>query len=234
MNTILAVDKDAAVHERETSKWEKYGVNTLRVDTMTEAITMLAHRDDFLFIAINEDTIPGFMSQIRIMRDVTSSAIFVITSNHTIEKKIKAMGGGADVYAHFNDYIKENVINALTLLKAKKRRSTRTLKQSRVLTGRDVVLSPFRRSVFVKDAKVPLTKKEFDVLQYLMEGNEYVVPHARLMRKVWGNKRELKDIDVLWRTVDRIRRKFSAISPPTNRYIEIEHGVGYRFSASTT
>jgi len=231
MNTILAVDKDAVIHERETAEWLKYGIDALRVDTMTEAISLLVHRDDFLFVAINEDTIPGFMLQMRIMRDVTKLSIFVITSNYTIEKKLKAMDCGADVYDHFNAYIKNNVISALALLKAKKRRAKLMPKSLRILTGGDIILSPLRRSVFIKDVKVSLTKKEFDVLHCLMAVNGHVVTHARLIRKVWRYESEWTDTDVLWRTVDRLRGKLAETSP-TNEYIIIERGVGYKFSTS--
>ena len=231
MNTILAVDKDVAVHERETAEWMKSGINALRVDTMTEAINLLAHRDDFLFVAINEDTVPDFMLQMRIMRDVTRLSIFVITSDYSIEKKLKAMDCGADVYDHFSAYIKNNIISALALLKAQKRRAKLAPKSLRTLTGGDIILSPLRRSVFIKDVRVPLTKKEFDILHCLMAVNGHVVTHSRLIRKVWGDKPESKGVVVLWRTVDRLRSKLSEISP-TSDYIKIERGVGYKFSTA--
>ena len=229
INTILAIDKDAAVHERETAEWKNYGIDALRIDTMMEAISMLAHGGKFLFVAINEDTIPDFMSKLRIMRDATNLPIFVITSNYTIEKKLKAMDCGADVYEHFDEYIKNNVIGALALLKAHNKWAKRPSKSLRIITGGDMVLSPLRRSVFIKDTPVSLTRKEFDVLQCLMSNNGSVVTHAQLMRKVWGGKYKLKDTDVLWRTVNRLRGKLSEISP-VNKYIKIERGVGYKFS----
>jgi DNA-binding response OmpR family regulator len=64
-----------------------------------------------------------------------------------------------------------------------------------------------------------------------MAGNGQVVTHARLIRKAWGDEHDLKDTVVLWQTVTRLRKKLSEISPKTTEYIEIEHGVGYRFSA---
>lgn len=231
MKTILAIDTDIVVYNRETAEWMEHGINSLRIDTMTEAINILVNRSDFLYIAINEDTIPGFMSQLHIMRDVTYLPIFVITSNYTIEKKIKAMNCGADVYDHFNAYIKNNVIDALALLEARKKRRKSTPKHLRVLTGGDIILSPFYRKVFIRDIKVSLTKKEFDILQFLMDENSHVVTHSRLIRKIWGNKRDFKDTSILWQTIERLRKKLSEISP-TNEYIEVERGVGYRFAPS--
>ena len=233
VNTILAVDTDVAVHERETAEWRQYGFDALRVDTMTEAISLLARRDDFISVAINEDTIPEFMLQLHIMRDVTDLPIFVITSNYTIDKSLKAMSYGVDVYDDFNAYSKNNVLGALSLLKTQNKWVKRPTKTLKVLTGGGIILSPLRRSVFIKDIPVFLAKKEFDILQYLMANSERVVTHARLMRKVWGDRYKSKDMTVLWRTVDRLRRKLFEVSPE-NEYLEIERGVGYRFSASAT
>ena len=230
-NTILAVDKDATVHDRETAEWTKHGIDALRFDTMTEAIIILTHRDDFLFVAINEDTIPDFISQIRIMRGVTNLPIFVITSNYTIDKKLIAMNNGADVYDHFDAYIKKNVIVALTMLKAQKKWPKRLPKSLRTLTDGDMVISPLQRSAFIKDVKIPLTKKEFDIVQCLMSNDGNIVTHARLIRKVWGDKYNLSDTVLLYPTIDRLRRKLSEISP-TTEYIEIERGIGYKFSVS--
>jgi DNA-binding response OmpR family regulator len=163
------------------------------------------------------------------MRDAANLPIFVITSNYTIEKKLRAMDCGADVYEHFCSYVKNNVVGALELLKSKNRWAKRPSKSLRVLTGGDIILSPLRRSVFIKDIKASLTRKEFDILQCLMANNGYVVTHARLLQKVWRGKRKLQNTDVLWRTVNRLRGKLSEISP-ANKYIEIERGVGYKFS----
>ena len=230
VNTILVVDKDSVVHERETAEWIRYGINALRIDTMTEAIKLLIHKNDFLFIAINEDTIPDFMLQLRIMRDITGLSIFVITSNYTIEKNLKAMDCGADLYDHFNAYVKTNVLEALALLKVQNRWAKHPLKPLTVLTGGDIVLSHLRRSVLIKDINVSLTKKEFNILHCLMANSKHIVTHATLMRKVWGDKHELKDTTVVWRTIDRLRNKLSKISQ-IKEYIEVENGVGYRFLA---
>jgi DNA-binding response OmpR family regulator len=227
---ILAVEKDIAVHERETAEWKKHGVGALRVETMSEAIKLLKRRNDFLFIAINEDTVPDFMSMLPIMRDSTNSPIFIITSVYTMEKWIKAINCGADTYDPFNTCARENILGALTFLKAQSRRAKRLPKPLQILIGGDIILSPLRRSVYLKDIRIPLTKKEFDILHFLMDRDENVVTHAQLMSKIWGDEYKSKGVDVLWQTVNRLRRKLSKASP-TTEYIEVERGVGYRFSS---
>jgi len=228
MERILAVDINAAVHEEQTVEWAKYGIGTQRVNTISEAINRLLNGDEFLFVVINEDTISDFMIQLPVMREATDLPIFVVTSTYTIDKKIKAMNLGADVYDPFVAYAKQTVLLALETLKAQNRRTKRPQKQFGILTGGDIVLSSLRRKVFVKDTEVSLAKKEFDILRYLMANSGCVMEHKQLMEEIWGKDYNEKDTDILWRTINRIRTKLSE-SYPDNEYIRIERGVGYVF-----
>jgi len=92
---IMAVDKDQSVHDQQTAEWVKIGVDTLRVDTMSEAITRLTRNEKFLFVAINEDSVPNFWEKLRIMRDVTQTPIYIITSTYAVAKHTKAVNYGA-------------------------------------------------------------------------------------------------------------------------------------------
>jgi DNA-binding response OmpR family regulator len=225
---ILAVDTNVAVHEEQTKEWAKYGIGTQRVNTMHDAVDRLVKGGEFLFVVINEDTIFDFMKQLPVMRDATDLPIFVVTSAYTIDKKIRAMNLGADVYDPFVSYTKKTVLLALETLKVQNRWSNRAQKQVAILTGGDIILSQLRRKVFVKNTEVSLAKKEFDILRYLMANSGCVVEHKQLMGEIWGKDYNEKDTDILWRTINRIRTKLSGVYPD-NGYIRIERGVGYAF-----
>jgi DNA-binding response OmpR family regulator len=135
---------------------------------MNEAIIWLARGEEFLFVAINEDTIPDFTVQVPVMRDVTNVPIFVVTSSYTNQKKINAISLGVDVYDPFNEYAKDNVLGALESIRLQNKWTNRPSVPLPLLVGGDVILSPSHQCVFVKDREVILTKKEFDTLKYLM------------------------------------------------------------------
>jgi len=228
MEQILAVDKNINLHEEQTKEWAKYGINTQRVSTMNEAIKKIAKGGDFILVAINEDTISDFMDQLPIMRDITELPIFVVTSSYTIDKKIRAMNLGADNYEPFVPYTKQGVLLTIETLKLRNRWAKRPQRETAVLIGGDIVLSRLRRKVFVGDSGVSLSKKEFDILHYLMQNSGCVVEHGQLMREIWGEEYSEKDVDVLWRTVNRIRSKLSE-THSGSECIRVERGVGYVF-----
>ena len=160
----MAVDKDIAFHKQRTAEWEKYGIGTVRTNSMHEAITKLVHGDRFMFIVINEGSIPDFMAQLPIMRDVTNLPIFVFTNSYAIGKKIKAMDLGADMYDWHNTYVKDDVLEALEILKVQNRWSHRPLNALPVLVCGDIILSPLRHIVFVKDVKVRMVRQHQEYL----------------------------------------------------------------------
>ena len=85
------------------------------------------------------------------------------------------------------------------------------------------------RRVFKAGAELRLTRKEFDLLVYLVEHRGEVVTRDRLLDEVWGYERFPTT-----RTVDahilRLRRKLER-DPDRPVWIETVHGHGYKFVA---
>jgi len=233
VSIILAVDKDVSVHEQQTAEWAKLGVSTMRVDTMHEAIIRLTRGDEYLFVAINEDTIPDFIAQIPVMRDATNIPIFVMTSSYTNQKRTRAISLGADVYDPFSENAKGDVLGALELLKLQNKWANRQPVPLPLLVGGDIILSSSCRCVLIKDTEVALTKKEFDILVYLMTNKGQFLTHDQILSMVWGDEYEEASRDVIWNAIKRLREKLNA-SQDSFDYIESKREVGYRFVIKPT
>ena len=84
------------------------------------------------------------------------------------------------------------------------------------------------RQVFKAGQEVRLTRKEFDLLRYLVEHRGEVVTRDRLLDEVWGYEQFPTT-----RTVDthvlRLRQKFEK-DPERPAWILTVHGQGYKFS----
>ncbi len=85
------------------------------------------------------------------------------------------------------------------------------------------------RQAFKGGREVRLTRKEFDLLRYLVEHPGEVITRDRLLDEVWGYERFPTT-----RTVDthilRLRQKFES-DPERPAHILTAHGQGYRFVA---
>jgi DNA-binding response OmpR family regulator len=89
---------------------------------------------------------------------------------------------------------------------------------------------PRSRQAFRGGREVVLTRKEFDLLVYLLEHRGEVVTRERLLEEVWGYERFPTT-----RTVDthilRLRRKFER-DPERPEFIVTHHGQGYKLTAT--
>lgn len=79
--------------------------------------------------------------------------------------------------------------------------------------------------VFLDSRRLPLTRKEYELLVLLVENAGEVVPREVLLMRVWGYGSEIRT-----RTLDvhirRLRRQLGSYGAP---YIETIFGIGYRF-----
>ena len=86
------------------------------------------------------------------------------------------------------------------------------------------------RSITCNGKSVPLTKKEFDLLNYLILHKNRVLTRMQLTEHIWGDiledDYESNYIDV---HVKNLRKKLSAHSPVD--WIETVRGIGYRVTA---
>ncbi len=91
----------------------------------------------------------------------------------------------------------------------------------------DVRLQLRTRQLFKAGREVRLTRKEFELLRYLVEHRDEVLTRDRLLNEVWGYEQFPTT-----RTVDthvlRLRQKFET-DPEHPAYIVTVHGQGYRF-----
>ena len=80
-------------------------------------------------------------------------------------------------------------------------------------------------SIAVDGASIRLTRREFELLKYLVENRNRVLSRDRLLERVWGYDRmiETRSVDV---HVGRLRGKLGA----AGKQIETVIGMGYRFS----
>jgi two-component system response regulator RegX3 len=94
----------------------------------------------------------------------------------------------------------------------------------------DVNLDPGRHEVTLGGTPLELSRKEFDLLQTLMEEAGSVITRESLIERVWDMNwfGSTKTLDV---HISGLRKKLDD-DPKTPRYIHTVRGVGFRFSGA--
>jgi len=147
--------------------------------------------------------------------------ILVLTARTTEMDKLVGFEHGADDYLTKPFSTRELVARVKALL-----RRSRSAPASGKMTAGDLALDTLSREASVGSRKLTLTRREFDLLAFLVHHQGRVLSREELLRKVWGYDYlgETRTVDV---HVRRLRVKLGE----AGRSIETVMGAGYKFVA---
>lgn len=130
--------------------------------------------------------LPGLsgMEILRRVRRTSAVPVIMLTARDSVVDKVSGLDGGADDYITKPFAIEELLARIRTALR--KRRAGPEPEEDPVLSAGTLTLSPARHEVRVGDAPVELTKREFELLQCLMENKGRVLTREVLLDRVWG------------------------------------------------
>ena len=146
----------------------------------------------------------------------TGARVLMLTAAGTVSDRVAGLNLGAD------DYLPKpfDMTELLARVRALGRRSGPP--RSPVLARADIRLDPHSREVYRGDRLVPLSRKEFTVLEELLRAEGGAVSSELLLERAWDENAD-PFTNVVRVTVLNLRRKLG--DPPV---VHTVHGVGYR------
>ncbi len=162
------------------------------------------------------------------VRKTTMVPIIMLTAKGDDSSKILGLEYGAD------DYITKpfNMLELKARIKAILRRTTFNISSepnnSGEMTIDDFKINMLGRKILLKETKIILTAKEFDLLLLLLTNKGTVFSREELLEKIWGYEYfgDVRTVDV---HVRRLREKIEENSSQP-KYILTKWGVGYYFA----
>jgi two-component system response regulator VanR len=174
-------------------------------------------------IAVLDRDIPGLSGDEIARRIVASGSgmpILMLTAADRLDDKTSGFGLGADDYLTKPFELQELVLR----LRALDRRRGHSRPPVRELAG--LRLDPFRREVYRDDRYVPLTRKQFAVLEVLIAAEGGVVSAEELLKQAWDENAD-PFTNAVRITVSALRKR---LGEPW--IITTVPGVGYRIDAA--
>jgi DNA-binding response OmpR family regulator len=191
-------------------------------DTALKAMT--ERPPDLLILDLNLPVVGG-LEICRIVKsrsDLKQVPIIMLTARTSEDDRVSGLELGADDYITKPFSLRELAARVRTVL----RRATDAADRPPAGVYRDAhLVADFDAvSVVVDGASVRLTRREFELLHYLIQNKNRVISRDRLLERVWGYDRsiETRSVDV---HVGRLRSKLRV----AGRQIETVVGLGYRF-----
>ncbi len=144
--------------------------------------------------------------------------VIMLTARGEEYDQVKGFSSGAD------DYIKKPFSPSLLLARIESiLRRVGKDSQSDICKG-DIVLNATTRTATNKQILLELTKREFDLLLFLMSNPSAIFSREQLLDNVWGY-----DFDGDMRTIDTHIKQLRIKLGENSGYIKTVHRVGYKF-----
>ncbi len=182
MSKILIIEderKIARFLELELAH-EGYEVNT-SADGREGLETALSWKPDLLILDLMLPSLSG-IEVCRRLRHESDVPIIMLTAKDDVSDKVMGLDMGADDYMTKPFAIEELLARIRVALKKHRAGSA----AANILTAGQLTLDPIRYTVAFGDTPIALTKKEFDLLRYLMQHKGQAMTRDALLSDVWG------------------------------------------------
>ena len=124
------------------------------------------------------------MEVLRRLRRESAMPVIMLTARDTVVDKVSGLDMGADDYITKPFAIEELLARIRAALR--KRPAQAAEPPRSLLTAGPLTMDTDRHEVSVNGEGVELTRREFDLLRYLLENKERVISRESLLDHVWG------------------------------------------------
>lgn len=222
MQKIMIIDDEIDILHMLERYFRLNGYAVIIAEGAEEAMKKFAQQPDLILLDINMPGMDGF-SLCKNIRDHVTCPIVFLTANTNDKDKIKGFSVGGDDYI-----VKPFSVDELgARVSAHLRRENRNKSRSQVLFDLDFIIDYSQRAVFYQGNEIPLTRKEFDIIEVLSQNPGQVFDKERLYESAWGLD-GLGNNSVIAEHISQIRAKLAAVG--ARQYIETVWGVGYKWA----
>ncbi len=220
-HSILIIDDDKDLALIMLDMLENYGYSVTCVYDCESAFSLLSEKSfSIILLDVNLPGMSGFDLCSELRKTSTVPVIFASARISEIDR-ITGYDIGGDDYLQKPYSMKE----LLSHVKALIRRTYGYLEQEKIISFGDVTVNLTSRTCLKNGIAVPLSLREFDLLAYLCEHKNNVVPKKKLLSEVWGAF-SIVEPSTLTVHIRWLREKLEK-DPATPVFIKTVWGIGY-------
>ena len=216
---ILVVDDDEVYRNLISDILKKQGYMVIEAGEGQEALDLF-YENPGIDLIILDGMMPkadGWHVTSEIRKD-SEVPIICLTALGDPQSEINGLRVGADDYISKPFHYEVFLARIDTLLRKKKK-----VMESKSIYG-NLIVDQIQHTVMVNEEEVILSRKEYELLLYLLENAGAVLTRDQMINKIWGY-----DFEGDVRTVDTHIKTLRAKLLECGSFIQTVRGYGYRF-----
>jgi DNA-binding response OmpR family regulator len=225
MNVLIVEDEKSLAREvHDFLKKEGY-VCEMAYDGKEASEKIFVNPYNFILLDLGLPEFDGLQLLKEAKEAGQEAAIIILTARGSTDDKVKGLDLGAD------DYLAKpfSLLELSSRMQAITRRKHGLKKNIIEINGFRIDLT--NRSVHHDTVLINLTKKEFDILQYLLINKNRIITRMQLTEHIWDNALEVDyDSNYVDVHIKNLRKKLTLHAPVD--WIETVRGIGYRLNLS--
>lgn len=221
---VLIVEDERRIARFLQMELEHEGMSTAIEDNGRRAYERIMQENyDLILLDVMLPDMDGF-TICRKVRELSRVPIIMLTAKDDIEDKVQGLDIGADDYITKPFATPELLARMRVVLRRQESQRETREDQEEILSVKNLTMYPVRHEVKVDDVPVELTKKEYDLLEYLLRNKRTVLTRDQILSNVWDYD-YMGDTNVVDVYIRYLRQKLD--DRFQEKYIHTMRGVGY-------
>src|SRR5687768_18431820 len=224
MDQVLVIEDEKDIAGLVKHTLERGGAVVEVAESGDQALKLASEQPPDLIILDLNLPVLGGLEVCRLLRtrpDTAKTPIIMLTARSTESDRVQGLDAGADDYIIKPFSPRELAARVRAVMR---RGRPDDPGPPPIYRGQHLVADFDAVSIAIDGQPIRLTRREFELLRYLVENRNRVLSRDRLLERVWGYDRfiETRSVDV---HVGRLRAKLGSVGAQ----IETVVGLGYRF-----
>jgi DNA-binding response OmpR family regulator len=151
-----------------------------------------------------------------------TEGIIIISAKETLETRIEGFNLGADDYLTKPFHLSELLVRVQALIRRK------NFKGSNIVSFNEIYVDILSKTVKVNNNKIDTTKKEIDLLLYLIGNENRVLSKSAIAEHLSGDMADMLDNhDFVYAHIKNLKKKLNDAG--SGDYIKSVYGLGYKW-----
>lgn len=220
---ILIVEDEPEIAINIKNYFKPNGVHCETAANYKDAISKIGMYDyDCILLDLMLPDGDGFDILRELKAQNKAEGVIIISAKETLDTRIEGFNLGADDYLTKPFHLSELLVRMQALIRRK------NFKGNNNVVFNEIIIDIFSKTVAVNDIKLDITKKEIDLLLFLIGNENKVLSKGAIAEHLSGDMADMLDNhDFVYAHIKNLKKKLSKAG--SEDYIKTVYGLGYKW-----
>ena len=220
---ILIIEDEAAIAKSIKNYFKANDVHCEEAHNFKEALAKIDMYDyDCVLLDLMLPDGDGFDLLRHLKKNNKTEGVIIISAKETLDNRLEGFNLGADDYLTKPFHLSELLVRMQALIRRK------NFKGNNEVSYNEIKIDILSKTVSVNDSKLDITKKQIDLLLYLIGNENKVLSKGAIAERLSGDMAKMLDNhDFIYAHIKNLKKKLAQAG--CGDYIKTIYGLGYKW-----